>query len=227
MIDKLVEKSIKISLFVQIVTTLISLDGFTIQLSKNDKILKEILTIEAIVQVVEGAFYIWVIYALHDMKQMTPRRYIDWSITTPIMLLSTIIYFKYNELKEKGKPSHFTLGEFYNDNKDNIHKIVLYNGFMLFFGYMGEINMIDKRISIPIGFFFFYKSFSLIYEEYAVHSEMGQTLFKVLLILWALYGIAAMLPIKQKNLCYNVLDIFAKNFYGLYIYYRIRELRLQ
>jgi hypothetical protein len=35
------------------------------------------------------------------------------------------------------------------------------------------------------------------------------------------------LPVKEKNLCYNVLDIFAKNFYGLYIYYRIRELQLK
>lgn len=227
MLDKLVEKSIKISLFVQIVTTLISLDGLTMDLSKNDLILKEILKIETLVQVVEGAFYVWVMYALKDMNKMTPRRYIDWMITTPVMLLSTIIYFKYNEYKEKGISKPFTLEEFYDENKDNIHKIVFYNGFMLFFGYMGETNVIDKRISIPIGFFFFYQSFNLIYEEYAVHSEMGQTLFKVLLFLWALYGVSAMLPVKEKNLCYNVLDIFAKNFYGLYIYYRIRELRLR
>ena len=101
MLDKLVEKSIKISLFVQIVTTLISLDGFTMDLSKNDLILMDILKIETFVQVIEGAFYVWVMYALKDMNKMTPRRYIDWMITTPVMLLSTIIYFKYNEYKEK------------------------------------------------------------------------------------------------------------------------------
>ena len=70
-------------------------------LSKNDLILKEILKIETLVQVVEGAFYVWVMYALKDMNKMTPRRYIDWMITTHVMLLSTIIYFKYNEYKEK------------------------------------------------------------------------------------------------------------------------------
>ena len=127
MLDKLVEKSIKISLFVQIVTTLISLDGLTMDLSKNDLILKDILKIETFVQVVEGAFYVWVMYALKDMNKMTPRRYIDWMITTPVMLLSTIIYFKYNEYKEKGIPKTFTLEEFYDENKDNIHKIVFYN----------------------------------------------------------------------------------------------------
>jgi bacteriorhodopsin len=158
---------------------------------------------------------------------MTPRRYIDWTITTPIMLLSTIIYFKYSEYKEKGQSKPFTLNDFYDENKDNIHKIVVYNALMLLCGYLGETGVINKQLSIPMGFFFFYLSFNLIYHEYAIHSEIGKTLFNILLFLWALYGIAAMLPIKEKNLCYNVLDIFAKNFYGLYIYYRIRELQLK
>jgi bacteriorhodopsin len=227
MLDKLVEKSIKISLFVQIITTIISLDGFTMKLSDNDEILKSILGIETVVQIVEGAFYIWVMFALSDMNKMTPRRYIDWSITTPIMLLSSIIYFKYSELKENKTLKPFTLEGFYDENKENIYKIFIYNALMLFFGYMGETNVIDKRISIPIGFFFFYKTFSLIYNEYAIHSEIGNKLFKVLLILWSLYGVSAMLPVKEKNLCYNILDIFAKNFYGLYIYYRIRQLRVK
>jgi bacteriorhodopsin len=55
------------------------------------------------IKVVEGAFYVWVMFALSDMNKMTPRRYIDWTNTTPIMLLSTIIYFKYSEYKEKGQ----------------------------------------------------------------------------------------------------------------------------
>ena len=120
MLDKLVEKSIKISLFVQIVTTLISLDGLTMDLSKNDLILKDILKIETFVQVIEGAFYVWVMYALKDMNKMTPRRYIDWMITTPVMLLSTIIYFKYNEYKEKGISKPFTLEEFYDENNRHL-----------------------------------------------------------------------------------------------------------
>jgi len=227
MIHPQVETSIKISLFIQIITTLISLDGFQMKLSSNDEILKEILTIETIVQIIEGFFYVWIMLALHDMKKMTPRRYIDWSITTPIMLLSTIIYFKYNEYKEKQLNKYFTLGDFYTENKDNIHKIFIYNGLMLLCGFLGETGIIDKRIGIPLGFFFFYKSFNLIYYEYAIHSEMGQQLFNILLFLWSLYGVSAMLPVKEKNLCYNVLDIFAKNFYGLYIYYRIRELQLK
>ena len=33
---------------------------------------------------------------------MTPRRYIDWFITTPTMLISTIIFMEYRKNKEQG-----------------------------------------------------------------------------------------------------------------------------
>lgn len=226
MLDKLVKKTIHFSLLIQILTTIISIDGFSMKLQPNDEILKDILWIETVVQFVEGFFYVWIIFALKDLNKMTPRRYIDWSITTPIMLLSTIIYFRYNELKENGTLQPFTAWEFYETNKENIQKIFIYNGFMLLFGFLSEINVIDKRIGIPLGFYFFYKSFSLIYNEYAIKTELGKQLFNVLLSIWSLYGFAAVLPVKQKNISYNILDVFSKNFYGLYIYYRIRQLQI-
>jgi hypothetical protein len=40
-------------------------------------------------------------------------------------------------------------------------------------------------------------------------------------VVWSLYGIAALLPTLQKNISYNGLDIIAKNFYGLFIFYYI------
>ena len=96
MLDKLVKQTIYFSLFIQITTTLVSLDGFSYNLLPKDRILKEVLWIEAFVQFVETFFYVWIISSLKNLDKMTPRRYIDWSITTPIMLLSTIIFFKYN-----------------------------------------------------------------------------------------------------------------------------------
>jgi bacteriorhodopsin len=30
-----------------------------------------------------------------------------------------------------------------------------------------------------------------------------------------------MTPVVQKNISYNILDIIAKNFFGLYLYYKI------
>ena len=31
---------------------------------------------------------------------MTPRRYIDWTFSTPIMLISTVVFMKYQEFKD-------------------------------------------------------------------------------------------------------------------------------
>lgn len=214
--EKIIQKTIYFSLFVQILTTFISLDGLNYELDEKDQILKDILLLETFVQIIEAIFYVWVILALKDLNIMTPRRYMDWIITTPTMLLSTIIFMEY--LKNK---KVLTLKEFLEEHKDNIIKIIILNALMLLFGYLGEIGRIDKRISVPIGFIFFYFSFKMIYDNYAKHSEMGMKLFKFLVIIWGLYGVAAMADIKNKNIAYNLLDIVSKNFYGLFIYYYI------
>ena len=124
MLDKLVKNSIYLSLAIQILTTFISLDGFNIKIPPKDNILKDILGIEAFVQFVEAFFYIWVILALHDTKLMTPRRYLDWMITTPIMLFTTIMFMKYNE--NKNKP--FTVIEFIKTHKQDVIKLFIFNG---------------------------------------------------------------------------------------------------
>lgn len=224
MLDKLVQQTIYISLFVQVITTVISLDGFSLKLLPRDKILQEVLWIETVVQLVEGLFYVWIIFSLKNLDRMTPRRYIDWSITTPIMLFSTIIFFKYNEIKHTGRA--FTAFEFYDENKENVQKIFFYNAMMLLCGFLGEAGYIDKKIVIPIGFVFFYLSFELVYREYGSKTEENKKLFTILATLWALYGFSAMLPVKPKNISYNMLDVVAKNFYGVYIYYKIRELSI-
>tara|TARA_B110000971_G_scaffold9409_1_gene9109 strand:- start:15011 stop:15361 length:351 start_codon:yes stop_codon:yes gene_type:complete len=101
--DKLVGKTIYLSLFVQLLTTIVSLDGLNYDLSAADEILRHILILEAFVQFIEAFFYIWVIYALKDLNLMTSRRYIDWFITTPTMLVSTIIFMEYLRKKEKNE----------------------------------------------------------------------------------------------------------------------------
>ena len=218
--NSFVAKSIYLSLIVQFVTTTISLDGLNYNLSIEDEILKDILLLEAFVQFVEAGFYIWVIYALKDLKIMTSRRYVDWFITTPTMLISTIIFMEYLK-KKKNNENKLTFWEFINNNKENIKLIIFYNFMMLLFGFMGELNIINNNLAVFIGFIFFYLSFKTIYDKYAKFTENGIKLFIFLVTIWSIYGIAALLPIIPKNTSYNILDIIAKNFYGLFIYYYI------
>ena len=221
-----VKKTIYLSLVIQFITTLVSLDGLNYELNESDIVLKEILILEAIVQFVEGFFYVWVIFALKDLKMMTPRRYIDWFITTPTMLLTTMIFMKYLEYKENGY-GKVTLRNFLETDWENIKYIGFFNGLMLLFGYFGEMGIMDNNKSVIIGFIFFIISFEKIYSEYAIKSELGKDLFKFLLFVWSLYGIAAVQGIVIKNIMYNMLDIVAKNFYGLFIYYYISQIGMR
>tara|TARA_B110000259_G_scaffold98066_1_gene113308 strand:- start:824 stop:1513 length:690 start_codon:yes stop_codon:yes gene_type:complete len=222
--NTLVSKTIYFSLVVQIITTIVSFGGLFVKIKDNDYVLKEILLLEGVVQIIESCFYIWVIFAIHNLKSVTPRRYIDWVFSTPIMLTSTIVFMKYQELKDKNLDTSFKMVDFLKDNKSNIFKIFIYNGLMLLCGFLGEAGVIDKRIGITLGFIFFYLSFDLIYKEYAKKSILGKKLFTFLLVVWGLYGVAAMTDIKTKNISYNILDIISKNFYGLFIYYKIVQM---
>ena len=95
---------------------------------------------------------------------------------------------------------------------------------MLLFGYLGEIGAIDMVTSIIVGFIFFGITFYTIYKDYATKSQQSMKIFKFIFSIWTLYGLAAILSPYQKNIMFNVLDIFAKNFFGLYLFYKINTL---
>lgn len=223
---KTVKNTIWFSLILQIITGLIPIPGLYIKLQQKDKILTDILVLETVVQFIELFFYVWIAFSILNIKKMASRRYLDWFITTPTMLLSTIMFMKYQERKEKNEleSKPLTTRNFITENKDIIMKIFGFNLLMLVFGYLGEINTISKYISIPIGFGFFYKTFEIIYNNYANFTNKGKLLFAFIASVWSLYGIAAMMKPNEKNISYNLLDIVAKNFYGLYIYYEITRI---
>jgi len=222
----LVNITIWVSLIIQFITTIIPFNAFSVKLNPSDRILKNILAIETIVQAVEFTFYLGILFMLKNLKQYTPTRYFDWFITTPIMLFSTVVFMKYLEEKEKKPDKSLSISDFIKNNKHNIIKLFIYNALMLVFGYLGEIGVMPLYTSTAIGFIFFYLAFKLIYDEYGVKTEEGKNLFWFLGIVWALYGVAAVMPLTPKNISYNFLDVISKNFYGLFIYYKIKRLAM-
>ena len=135
-----------------------------------------------------------------------------------MMLLATIIYFKYLE-----STKILTFYGFLENNQTNILKIFGYNWLMLLFGYLGETKKISLSLGVPLGFVFFALSFYTMYSEYATTPKAIQ-LFNFLLVVWSLYGVAAIMDTNLKNLMYNILDIISKNFYGLFIFYKILQI---
>ena len=211
-----------LSIVIQIITGLVSFNGIFLELPDKHKILNEILALETFVQAIELFFYIYFLRALavKYVHKMASIRYFDWAVTTPTMLLTTIIYFKYEEYIEKAEEKALTFWDFLQDNTQNIITIVICNFLMLLFGYLGEIGLIDMTLSIVLGFAFFAYSFYVIYRDYAIKSQNSLKLFYFILAVWSLYGLAAIFSPHHKNNTFNILDIFAKNFFGLYLYYK-------
>lgn len=213
------EVSLDVSLWVQIITGIIGLQGSFVNIPPEHAILKEALQLETTVQFIEFAFYAKFLKEV-SLENMAMVRYYDWMLTTPMMLLSTIVVMKYEGLKAEGKSTTFTLKEFIKDHKTDVTKMLLANWGMLLTGYLGEIGVLDQSVSLALGFGFFAWSFSII-KKYADASETGKKLYIFLVIVWSMYGVVFPLDPELKNTALNTLDIIAKNFFGLYLYKQV------
>ena len=219
------------SLKLQIIIGIVSLVGLTIKLKKEDYILYKILLIETIVQFVEFFwYYIFYHYEFNKIpiKDIASKRYQDWYISTPIMLLSTALFMQYTYEKEKNLKIS-TLKESLSENYNPLIWIGIFNALMLFYGQKYEQAIKEKKNSknyLFLGFLFFFLSFGILYNVFAFKSTKGTYLFYFVFGIWILYGFAATQRPLPKNIYYNILDIISKNFYGIYILYEIYQNRV-
>ena len=211
-----------LSIIIQIITCIIGIHGLYIDISDKHKILQSILTIETVVQIIELTFYVFILRKMTttSLNQMATIRYYDWVITTPIMLFTSALFFRYEQIIKDKDKKQLTMKDFIQNNYKTLSYIFISNLLMLFIGYLGEIGIIDKMLSVFVGFIFFGFAFYLMYRDYALPS--GQlTLYYIMTIVWGLYGVAAIFEADVQNNILNMLDIIAKNFFGIFIYYII------
>jgi len=119
-------------------------------------------------------------------------RYIDWVLTTPLLLYELSI------IQEITDPFIQCI-------------IQISNLFMFYFGWLGEKHKKKRLFYCLLGFIPLCIIFYLLYKP--------TFFYYYFLILWSLYGIVYLLP-KKRNLFYNGLDIFSKSIFGLLYIYR-------
>jgi bacteriorhodopsin len=210
------------SLVIQLITGVIEASGLFLKVSPTDQIIKSILTMELLVQAVEFIFYSYMVFMIltnHVGDYITSHRYIDWAITTPFMLISFVLFFKY--LAEPTRIVSFW--ESIEEERETLIKIVVANAAMLLFGFLAERRLINTTVGVTLGFIPFIYMFYTIYDKYAKKTESAKLMYYVVLFIWSLYGVAAYLPFVPKNTMYNILDLFAKNAYGLFLYIYLRS----
>lgn len=206
-----------VSFMIQIIIQIISTYAL-FYISSGPIIFGQLLIIEYIVNMLEGTYYFWMLTSMITKQtNITLKRYYDWFLSTPLMLFTLIIYFK-----ETKYPQQFTIEEIVYTEKNTICIILGLNLLMLIFGYLVEIGCLSTIVGVILGFIPFIIQFYLIYIQYVIdNTELSVILFNWFVIIWALYGIAALMNYTIKNAMYNILDLFSKNFFSLFLAYKV------
>ena len=141
------------------------------------------------------------------IEKINTMRYSDWVITTPFMLLALSMLLGYeNKTAVRFKP--FLL-------------VLFFNLLMLGFGYSGEIGLLSKGLANFIGFIFFFLTFGTIWKLFmtcAKATYQSKLIFWLYLGLWSLYGVFYHANEAIKMIGYNMLDLIAKAFVGIFFW---------
>ena len=173
---------------------------------------RHVLNLETAISVIAGYFYsVFLdkisVYEKEDRKidwaDMSLTRYIDWSMTTPLMLLVLCLVLSDNIGKSVALSVFLT--------------IVVLNFLMLYFGYLGEAGQMTRSTACIFGFVAFAGMFGIIYNQFVrpVYKFSNYIIFGVFMVLWIFYGLVYLLSDVYKNIGMNVLDCMAKCFFGL------------
>jgi hypothetical protein len=210
-----------ISVIIQTVTVIIEVGAFFIKVPTIYYIIKQLLIIELVVQFIEGLFYIWLVYNYTKVLNITPKRYFDWVITTPSMLITLMIYLIYLNKKTENETNGLDIFTLFKENSIIFISVLILNWVMLLFGYLGEMRLIPILLGVFLGFIAFLIYYYIIYVNYVSQNTNGYLLFWYFFFFWSLYGVVAVLPYYVKNAFYNILDLFSKNFFGIFLSYII------
>jgi bacteriorhodopsin len=167
---------------------------------------RHIMNIETTVSLVAGIVYGTFIEKMKQpnfkLEEIVPTRYIDWMITTPLILLAVALF--YNTRVGSVDYKCFSI-------------VIILNWLMLLFGYLGERKIISPMKGLLIGFVFF--ALMLLYIFYNIIPKgCSLVVFIIFAVIWSGYGIAYMLEEEEKNIAYNVLDVTSKALFGVVLW---------
>ncbi len=228
-----IESSYYFSLFIQAITLLIFyLTISSIYYKPQFILLENAYFIEYVVSIIEFIGYIILGFYIGSKSNITTIRYLDWVITTNMLLVSLSLFSLFNNIYYD--PTKSELEKYDQLKKFDIHfitqkygdiflKIFTANTLMLIFGFLGEIKFLNKYISLTIGLFFFTLSFKYIFDNFILFNYINYITLGIFIFIWLLYAVAFLLDFNTKNIAYNLLDLISKNCFGiflfLYLYY--------
>lgn len=210
----IVTESMRWSILAQAITGVVSAQGLFMTVAPEHAVLQDLLKIETGVQAVELFFYSHFLTNT-DLADMAKIRYYDWVLTTPVMLFTTMAYLEY---KNARPDQNLTLADFVDRHGSTIAEVLAYNMAMLAFGYAYEIGAMSKAPAAVLGSLAFVGAFKKMRDTFG-----GSRFLDAMTAVWGLYGVAFLLPDAEKNTCLNILDVIAKNFFGVFLFLELRR----
>jgi bacteriorhodopsin len=171
---------------------------------------RHVLNLETAISLIAGYFYSMFAGMMKqetDWQQITKIRYLDWSITTPLMLITLCLVTG----AATGVPIRLPV----------IATILALNYLMLYAGYVGEQGIVSKPTASILGFVPFVAMFSIVYKVFvSIKYVLSNYLFfGIYVFVWSLYGLVYMLDEEWKNIAMNALDAIAKCMVGLALFF--------
>jgi len=178
----------------------------------NNPTVRHVLNLETAVSLIASYFYSIFLEKISvfekedreiDWKDFTETRYIDWSMTTPLMLLVLALTLAQN-IGAKVK-------------LNIISAVVALNFVMLYLGYLGEHGDVDRMISAVGGFVAFFGMLYILFVNYVLPKYVfsNYVIFGIFSFVWTFYGILYVLNDVYKNIGMNILDLLSKCGFGL------------
>lgn len=175
--------------------------------STSNPAIRHIMNLETCISIVAAFFYSKFIEMVKDpqktLSDVENMRYLDWMITTPMMLLVLMLVLAYNN-KQTVRVGIYLL-------------VLLLNWGMLAIGYWGIQHPAMKKIACVLGFVCFIALVGTIWYTYMRHSGLENwIIFSIFVVLWSAYGVVYLAEKQQiEHIGNNILDLFAKCFVGI------------
>jgi bacteriorhodopsin len=187
--------------------------------------IRHIMNLETCISIVAGYFYSLFIKEIETaekdaklknksndevtlpIKKINDMRYSDWVITTPLMILVLSLVLGYENKIAIKLSSLFVL--------------LVFDFIMLLSGYLGEVGTISRASGTIAGFVGLLLLFGTLWKTYMSGSKVtaqSKLVFGIYFVLWSLYGLAYQATESTKMLSYNILDLIAKAFVGIFFW---------
>jgi bacteriorhodopsin len=159
-------------------------------------LVRHIFNLETVISIIAGYFYSKFVDKIKnsfdeekpiDWQEIIKTRYLDWAITTPLMLMVLINVIAHHNRRSPSIRVYFL--------------IILLNYTMLYLGYRGEFVK-NNNLYYITSFLAFIVMYSIIFFLYVKpkYNFFNYTLFFLFFIVWSFYGIAYKMDVKIRIL---------------------------